>query len=104
MPSPSLTEQEKIEAFCRELAQSLRQITGSQVAPSEEELASLAAQVTAKPTSAEAGGDSSSEAGRPSGTTTDSGPSQPTRLTRKPRTRQQTTQERQHTQRRRASR
>jgi hypothetical protein len=30
MPNLSLTEQEKIEAFCRELAQSLRQITGRQ--------------------------------------------------------------------------
>jgi hypothetical protein len=53
MPNLSLTEQEKIEAFCRELAQSLRQITGSQVTVSEEEFASLAQQVTAKPSASE---------------------------------------------------
>jgi hypothetical protein len=49
MQNLSLTEQDKIEAFCRELAQSLRQITGRQAEPTEEELTSLASRVTAKP-------------------------------------------------------
>jgi hypothetical protein len=103
MPSPSLTEQEKIEAFCRELAQCLRQITGGQVAPSEEEPAFLANQVTAQPASTEVGGDLSSETNLLSEATTYSGSDQPTKLTRKPRTRQQAAKEHNRTQRRRAS-
>lgn len=104
MSNLSLTEQEKIEAFCRELAQCLRQITGSQVASSEEELASLAAQVTAEPAAPEAGDARSSEASTTSGAAAEASSNQPVKPTRKPHTHEQAPKGHNHIQRRRASR
>lgn len=45
----TLTTEEKIEAFCRELAQALRQLTGRDAPITDQEFKTLASQVKATP-------------------------------------------------------